>query len=65
MGDPVLDEISRRPLATYAANRMDREAGAQRDVALGEVANGLACSSSIVRIALIATLKRLSSNQWL
>lgn len=38
MGDPVLDEISRRPLATYAANRMDREAGAQRDVALGEVA---------------------------
>ena len=30
MGDPVLDEISRRPLATYAANRMDREAGAQR-----------------------------------
>ncbi len=38
MGDPVLDEISRRPLATYAANRMDREAGAQRDIALGEVA---------------------------
>ncbi|EOW9308319.1 thioredoxin family protein [Vibrio cholerae] len=38
MGDPVLDEISRRPLATYAANRMDREAGAQRDVALGEIA---------------------------
>src|SRR5690554_1357252 len=38
MGEPVLDEISRRLLATYAANRMDREAGAQRDVALGEVA---------------------------
>lgn len=38
MGDPVLDEISRRPLATYAANRMDREAGVQRDAVLEMVA---------------------------
>ncbi len=61
MGDPVLDEIGRRPLAIYAANRMDREAGNQRDVALGEVSNRALLFFSIVQIVLIAMLKRLSS----
>ncbi len=38
MGDPLLDEISRRPLATYVANKMDKEAAIQRDNALNQIA---------------------------
>lgn len=36
--DPMLDETTRRPLATYAANEMNREAGRSRNDALQEIA---------------------------
>ncbi|MCF8005111.1 MAG: conjugal transfer protein TraF [Chromatiaceae bacterium] len=36
--DPLLDETTRRPLATFAANLANREAGAARDAALNLIA---------------------------
>jgi conjugal transfer pilus assembly protein TraF len=36
--DPLLDETTRRPLATFAANLVNREAGAAREAALREIA---------------------------
>lgn len=36
--DPYLDEVTRRPLATFAANEMNREAGQARDTQLRAVA---------------------------
>jgi conjugal transfer pilus assembly protein TraF len=39
MGDPFLDEISRRPLAPFAAQQMDRAAGAARDGVLQDIAS--------------------------
>ena len=36
--DPLLDETTRRPLATFAANLVNREAAANRDAALTETA---------------------------
>ncbi|MBK5938228.1 conjugal transfer protein TraF [Halochromatium roseum] len=36
--DPLLDETTRRPLATFAANLANREAGAARDAALKLIA---------------------------
>mgnify|MGYP006285528505 FL=1 len=36
--DPLLDETTRRPLATFAANLVNREAAANRDAALAETA---------------------------
>ncbi len=38
MGDPFLDEISRRPLAPFAAQQMDRAASAARDDVLQDLA---------------------------
>lgn len=36
--DPYLDEVTRRPLATFAANEMNREAGQAREAQLSAVA---------------------------
>jgi conjugal transfer pilus assembly protein TraF len=36
--DPVLDEITQRPTATFAANLVNRESGAQRAAVLAELA---------------------------
>ncbi len=36
--DPLLDETTRRPLATFAANLVNREAGAAREAALAAIA---------------------------
>jgi len=37
--DPLLDETTRRPLATFAANLVNREAGAAREAALAAIAD--------------------------
>ncbi|MFY9973275.1 MAG: conjugal transfer protein TraF [Chromatiaceae bacterium] len=41
-GDPVLDEITRRPTATFGANLVDRNAGAAMDSLLGRLAQSAA-----------------------
>lgn len=38
MRDPFLDEDSRRPVSTYAANAMNRAAGQARDKVVGDIA---------------------------
>jgi conjugal transfer pilus assembly protein TraF len=37
-GDPQLDEVTRRPTATFGANLANRQAGADREAALGQLA---------------------------
>jgi len=39
MRDPFLDEDSRRPVATYAANTMNREASKRKDTVLKDLSN--------------------------
>lgn len=38
IGDPFLDEVARRPAATFATQRVDAQAGVERDNLLGAVA---------------------------
>ena len=38
VGDPFLDEITRRPAATFASQQVDRDAGTARNALLGRIA---------------------------
>ncbi len=39
LGDPYLDEVSRRPYATFASQQVDSKAGKERQTLLGTVAS--------------------------
>ena len=55
--DPLLDETTRRPLATFAANLVNREAGAAREAALAAIARPGADSSSFTAPQAVPTAR--------
>jgi conjugal transfer pilus assembly protein TraF len=58
LGDPYLDEISRRPAATFASQKLDVEAGKEKSASSTLLLNVLA-SFSFLKTTNIATFKPL------
>lgn len=66
VGDPFLDEITRRPAATFASQKVDREAGAAKNQLIKEVAQRVGiffffksdCPYCELQAPLIKTLER-------
>lgn len=62
MKDPFLDEDSRRPVATYAANALNREVTSNKDKVLRSLGNKVGLFFFLNRTAFSALNKPVSCN---